>query len=193
MLPPLMAIRLHGYLLSTYVRTAVMTCIEKGVDHELVPLAYGQPEHLAMHGFGKMPVLEHDGRTVIETLAIVDYIDRTFDGPELQGGDRTRMLEWISICSDHVYRNVVIHIPRKRPATEEERATARQALERVDARIDGPFLAGDVLTLADLYLAPQISNALEKAPGIMDGLGNTLAWYAPITERDSFTQTTYSL
>lgn len=44
-------------------------------------------------------------------------------------------------------------------------------LERVDGLIGGdPFLAGEALTLADLYLAPQVSNAREKAPELLDGL-----------------------
>jgi glutathione S-transferase len=79
-----------------------MTCIEKGVEYELVPIAYGTADHTAMHPFGRMPVLEHDGRFITEGLAITGYLDETFDGSALQpaGVDgRTRMREWLSRCA----------------------------------------------------------------------------------------------
>ena len=51
-------VTIHGYLVSTWTRTICMACIEKGVDYELVPLAYGSEAHRRMHPFGKMPVVQ---------------------------------------------------------------------------------------------------------------------------------------
>jgi glutathione S-transferase len=34
-----------------------------------------QPEHVAHHPFGKVPVLDHDGFRIIETGAIAPYLD----------------------------------------------------------------------------------------------------------------------
>ncbi len=50
---------LHGFAPSTYTRTCRMAALEKGVDHDLVPVAYGEPSHLALHPFGKMPAMSH--------------------------------------------------------------------------------------------------------------------------------------
>jgi glutathione S-transferase len=188
------ALRLHGYLFSTFTRTVAMTCIEKGVPYELVPIAYGGAEHAALHPFLRIPVLEHDGSVVFETLAITDHVDEAFHGPPLQpapGPARTRMLQWVSLCSDYIYRDVVRGLPRKRLPTEDELGTARRALERVDATIDAPYLAGESLSLADLYLAPQISNAREKAPEILASLDATEAWFATLAARESFLRTSY--
>jgi len=188
-------VRIHGFLLSTWTRTAVMTCIEKGIDHQLVPLARGSAEHEALHPFTRMPILEHDGMVLIEGLAITGFIDEVFDGPSLQPADpgaRARMREWMSLCGDYVFRDVVRTIPRGRPASDEELATARAVLERLDARMPpGPFLVGDSLTLADLYLAPQVSNAREKAPEALESLDELNGWFAGMTERESFRLTTY--
>jgi len=188
-------VRIHGYLISTWVRTACMTCVEKGVDYELVPLNRGSDEHAAMHPFTRMPVLEHDGRFVIEALAVVGYLDEAFDGPALQPADldgRTRMREWLSIAADYVYREVVRTIPRDRAPTGEELQTARTVLERVDARLDdAPFILGERISLADLYLAPQVSNAREKAPEVLDSLDALERWAAGMAERESFRRTTY--
>jgi glutathione S-transferase len=189
------SVRIRGFLVSTWTRTAVMTCIEKGIDHELAPIARGGPEHAALHPFTRMPVLEHDGTVLIEGLAITGFLDEAFDGPALAPAgvaDRARMREWMSLCADYVFRDVVRTIPRDRPPTGDELATARAVLERIDARIGpGPFLVGDAVTLADLYLAPQASNAREKAPELLASLDALGGWLEGMTGRESFRLTSY--
>jgi glutathione S-transferase len=182
-------------MVSTWTRTACMTCIEKDLAYELVPVARGSAEHYAMHPFARMPILEHDGKFVTEGLAITSYVDEAFDGPPLQPADvegRTRMREWMSRCGDYVFRDVVRQVPRGRAATEEELAPARAVLERVEHLIGSDrFLAGADVTLADLYLAPQVSNALEKAPELFASLQALNDWFARVSERQSFRLTYY--
>ena len=188
-------LRIHGYLVSTWTRTVCMTCVEKGLEYELVPIAYGSADHAAMHPFTRIPVLEHDGRIITEGLAITGYLDEAFDGPALQPADldgRTRMREWLSRCADYAFRDVVRKIPRNRTPTDEELATARAVLERFDALAGTtPFLVGAHATLADLYLAPQVSNAQEKAPELLDSLDALGAWFRRMADRESFQLTRY--
>ena len=78
-------------------------------------------------------------------------------------------------------------VPRGRPATAEELATASTALRRAEELVgDDRFLAGEMLTLADLYLAPQIANCAEKAPELLEDLDRIRAWAQRIGERESF-------
>ena len=56
---------------------------------------------------------------------------------------------------------------------------------------DGEFLVGERLTLADLYLAPQVSNCREKAPQLLEGLSASGSWFAGIESRESFRHTSY--
>jgi glutathione S-transferase len=186
-------VHIHGYLMSTWTRTACMTCIEKGIDYDLVPVAYRTAEHETLHPFRRIPILEVDGTMIIESLAITGYLDEEFPGPALQPESqsaRVRMRTWMSLCSDYLFRDVVRAIPRDRPPTAEELATARHALERAEALVHGdPFLAGDALTLADLYLAPQLANCEEKAPELLDGLDALGAWARRMSERESFQRT----
>jgi len=74
-------VRIHGYLISTWTRSACMTCLEKGGTYELVPVARGGAEHLAMHPFARMPVLEADGLLIPEGLAVMGHLDETLPGP----------------------------------------------------------------------------------------------------------------
>lgn len=101
------------------------------------------------------------------------------------------MRMWISVCADYLYRDVVRTIPSGRPATSEEFTTARTALERADALVGpGPYLVEELFTLADLCLAPQIANAVEKAPNILRGLTHVAAWMCvPSANAADFQQT----
>jgi glutathione S-transferase len=188
-------VRIHGHPISTWVRTVRMACIEKDIDHELVRIAYGSEEHLALHPFGRIPIVEIGGTVMFETLAITGHLDEAFPGPALQPDGhaaRARMRTWMGLCADYLYADVVRTVPRGRAPTDEERATARRALERAEALMtEHGFLAGDVITLADLYLAPQLANCAEKAPQLLDGLPATAAWMELIGGRPSFRQTVY--
>jgi glutathione S-transferase len=172
-----------------------MTCIEKGIPYELVPVPYGTAEHGALHPFLRIPILESDGVTFAESLAITGYLDEAFAGPALQPeghAARARMRTWMGVCSDYVFRDVVRAIPRKRPPTQEELDTARKVLERIDSLVGpGPFLVADAVTLADLYLAPQISNCREKAPKLLSDLPALGAWSDLMSARESFQRTAY--
>lgn len=189
------AVRIYGYPVSTWTRTACMVAIEKGIAYELVPIAYGSAEHEAMHPFKKIPVVEHEGRLLTEGLAISCYLDEAFGGPRLQPSDpwdRARMHRWMSLCADYVFREVVRGLPRSRTPTPDELGAAAAVLQTLDGLIDSsPFLLGEELTLADLYLAPQASNAREKAPELLAPLERLSRWLAVMEARPSFLGTGY--
>jgi len=93
-------ITLWGFDGSTYVRTVKMLLAEKHVsDFKQIPLNVlkGEPktgEHLARHPFGKVPVLDHDGVRILETSAIVRYLNDVLPGRSLippTPQDRARM------------------------------------------------------------------------------------------------------
>jgi glutathione S-transferase len=186
-------VRIYGYPVSTWTRTARMTCIEKGIAYELVAVDYGSEAHGELHPFRKMPVLEVDGLVVVESLAVTGYLDEAFPGPSLQPADvvaRARMRTWMGVCADYLWRDVVRGLPRGTPPSAEQGEAARTAFERAEALgIEGPFLLGEDLSLADLYLAPQIANCREKAPEVLGGLEHLAAWWDTISRRPSLTET----
>src|ERR1044071_1725238 len=69
----------HSMPDSAYLWTAMHVADEKSVCYEFFPLTYRSPEHLRLHPFGKMPVLQHGDTFLYETLAITHYIDTAFD------------------------------------------------------------------------------------------------------------------
>jgi glutathione S-transferase len=113
-----MPVVLYGPAYSTYTGTARLALEEKGVAYDLreVDTLAGEgqkPEHLARHPWGKVPVLEHDGFSLYETIAITRYIDEAFSGPRLQPSDvrsRARMAQVCAVLDHYGWLPMVITI-----------------------------------------------------------------------------------
>jgi glutathione S-transferase len=191
---------IHGHPLSPYAWTARMACAEKGVAFEARTADTASPAHRAMHPFGKIPVLQHGEIVVYETLAIGHYIDRAFDGPPLQPADvmgQTDMLRWISIVNGYCFA-VMNGLIKARfaglqaggQADEETIRSFREPLARQVGLIEAtlsewPFLAGDVFSLADAFLYPQLCYAAQTPEGVeaLAPAPATRAWLATLEAR----------
>ena len=60
----------HGFQRSTYVNMVRLVLSHKSVPFEFNDLktVMGTPTHLALHPFNRVPILEHDGFRVYETI-----------------------------------------------------------------------------------------------------------------------------
>src|ERR1700761_7553709 len=164
---------LYGFDGSTYVRTVRMLLAEKKAQYEQVPVHVlkgepRQPEHLARHPFGKVPVLDYEGFRIIETSAIAPYLDEVLPGPSFtpdNARDRARMRMAMGIIDSYGYGALVgvagYHLfpdfiggPNE-SARQQAIATSRLVLqELMKLRGGDSFLAGAQPSLGDLYLAP---------------------------------------
>jgi glutathione S-transferase len=196
-------VTIHGFPQSTYVRTCCMTCEEKGIGYERRDAAPHSPEILALNPTGKIPGFQHGDLILWETSAISRYLDETFGGTRLQPEDavaRARMNLWISMVNDTIYQTMIrdIVLPRfgLTEADESKIAAAVEKLERQlelsdDTLRNSTYLAGEQLTLADLFLAP-ILFWLEKTPEGQAALPKHAAlarWYQGMSARPSFRAT----
>ena len=203
-------ITLWGFDGSTYVRTVKMLLAEKGVtEFKQVPLNVlegepKQPEHLQRHPFGKVPVLDHDGMRILETSAIVRYLNDVLPGKSLVPAtpkDRARMDMIIGIIDSYGYGALVggvaaYHLFPAFVGGQNDAArkggleNGRKVIELImQTRGASPFIAGD-LSLADLYLAPIVfyvsltpdKDAVFDVEGFAD-------WWAKIQALPSFKST----
>ena len=168
-------VQLHGYRYSVYTRTARLVLRLKGVDHrtiEVDPFGELTDAYLALHPFGRVPVLVHGAFKLFETGAIARYVDRAFEGPLLQPEGAkalARMDQLISVVDAYGYwpmvRQVASHgffrphfgEPGSRAEVEAGLAASRRALAFLDGVAgEGLVLDGRRLTLADCHLAPMI-------------------------------------
>lgn len=172
-----MALELHGYRYSVYLRIVAMTLLEKGCDWthvEVNPFADPVPQsYLALHPFGRVPTLIHDGFVVYETTAITRYVDEAFGSARLQPSnppERARMNQIVAIADSYGYWPMVRQVFAQRVFAPAEGRSADEtmiaeglkksaqvlaALERLAG--GGPFLVGDRLSLADLHLGAMIA------------------------------------
>lgn len=169
---------LWGFNGSTYVRTVKMLLAEKQfTDFEQVPLNVlagdpKQPEHLARHPFGKVPVLDHDGLRLLETSAIVRYLNDVLPGKSLVPPTpkaRAKMDMVIGLIDSYGYGALVGGVAAYHlfpdfvgGKNEAMRSGGIDAGRKVltlamqDRSGGSPFIAGDP-SLADLYLAPIVA------------------------------------
>src|ERR1700748_473735 len=204
-------ITLWGFDGSTYVRTVKMLLAEKGVTRfEQAPLNVleGQtrtPEHLERHPFGKVPVLDLDGMRILETSAIARYLNDVLPGKSLIPStpkDRARMDMVIGLIDSYRYGAllggvVAYHlfpdfVGGKNDAMHKGGLENGRKMIELAMKTKGssPFIAGDTLSLADLYLAPIAfyvsltpdKDTLFNVPGFTD-------WWAKIQALPSYRDT----
>lgn len=182
-------IKIHGFAPSTYTRTARMAAIEVGADHDLVPLAFAQPEHFALHPFGKMPILTNGKDTVFETLAIVAYLDRKFGEGRLFPADALiQSLSTISSAIDYAY-GPVVKIDKE---NDDDFAAAGKVFDWLESLLQrNPYLSGKAVGAADLFLAPMVAyHIAEVGPDhVWRDRPKLKAWFDSISKRDSFKKT----
>lgn len=188
-------IQIHGIAFSTYTRTARMAAIELGVDHALVPIAYGKPSHFALHPFGKMPAMTDGGTTVFETLAIISYLSDKARNPTLMGTsaeERAKILTTISVAIDYAYRPVVHIETADGIASSEDLDKAAVPLDWLEDQLaQHAFIVGEGLTAADLFFAPMVAYRAQQVGEAVAHTGRpkTKAWMGTIAARPSFATT----
>lgn len=149
----------------------------KGLAYRAVPIdlstgAQGGTEYLARNPQGLVPALEIDGTLLIQSLAIIDYLDRTRPDPALLPADPARRAATLAralvIAADiHPIQNlrVMNRLKSQFGATQEQavewnRHWIAQGFAALEAQApDTGLLGGDAPDLADLCLVPQMANA----------------------------------
>jgi len=205
-----MAVTLHGYSYSVYLRIVRMTMLEKGVAWrhvEIDPFADDIPaDYLALNPFGRVPTLDHDGFVLYETTAITRYIDEALPGPSLQPEaprQRARMNQIIAITDSYGYWPMVRQVfsqrvfnARRRTPDEaviaEGLARSRKVLAAMELlTAGGDFLVGDRLTLADLHLGAMMAyfSAADEGAAALGDYPKLSAWWKPFKNRKSLTET----
>jgi glutathione S-transferase len=200
---------LYGADYSVYVRIARMALEEKGVGYNLMPVdvfAEGGPPdwYLERHPFARIPAFEHDGFRLFETGAITRYVDEAFQGPSLQPADARRravMNQIIGLVDAYAYRAMVWDVAVERlegNPPDEKRIAAGLGVARTtltvlsDLKMPGDWLLGDMVSLADLHLAPVIGYFLnvEEGRDLLATVPAIAQWWDTVSIRSSFVGTT---
>jgi len=208
-----MVLKIHGHPQSTCTRRVICVCKEKNVPYEVIAVDWATMEHksepwLAKQPFGQMPWVEDDGLVIYESRAICKYLALKYkdQGTELlpASGDLEAIAKFEQAASveaanfDPPISEVVaekVFKPMRGAATDDARVEVLkeiikdklQGYERILSK--QKYVAGDSLTLIDLYHLPY-GSLLEKAGVKIDqDIPNVARWWKDISSRESWKST----
>jgi glutathione S-transferase len=195
-----------GSARSSYTRAVRMVCEEKAIDHVLTDVLLGAPE-LAIHPFGKMPVLRHGDFELCESKAIATYLDRLFPGPQLIPSDpRLAALteQWVSLVNTVMYPTLIrtyvfAYIasmasdgPADRAAIDAVLPAVRMRLAILDKAVGKTgYLVGDQFSFADINLMPILHRVGQFPEGAsaLAAASHLARYYDTHAARPSFVRT----
>ncbi len=174
---------LYGYWRSSAAYRVRLALAYKGIGYDSVPInlvhgAQSGADFRALNPQGLVPALAIGGDVLSQSLAIIEYLDETVTDPPLLPRDplaraRVRSAALVIACDIHPVNNLRVLRYLKAPLGHDQGAIDAWArhwitcglavLEQFAADCGGRFLYGDSVTLADLCLVPQLSNARRVA------------------------------
>jgi glutathione S-transferase len=196
-----------GSVRSTYTWAVCMVCEEKGIDYVLTETPLRAPELLAIHPFGKMPVLRHGDVELFESKAIATYLDRSFPAPWLFPSDphlAGLTEQWISLVNTVIDRTLIrtyvfAYIAARmsngtpdREAIEAVMPAVREQLAVLDKAVARTgHLVGDHFTFADINLLPILYRLRQFPEGAqaLAAMPNLAGYYDRHAARPSFVRT----
>lgn len=170
---------LHSYWRSSAAYRVRIALGLKGVaysqvTHDLRAGEQRDPAYLAIAPHGLVPAIEHEGEVLIESPAILEWIEAKWPEPRLlpsspDAAAKVRTIAALIGCDIHPLNNLRV-LTRLRTQFDAGNAQVKDwiahwigegfgALEQLVARDGGAFAFGDTPTLADCYLVPQVYNA----------------------------------
>jgi glutathione S-transferase len=188
---------LYGFDGSTYVRTVRCVLARKGVAYDQVPVNVltgepREPEHLARHPFGKVPVLDIDGMRLRETDAIVRYLDARTPEPAMFPADaraRAKADENVALINNYGYGAIIGFVAyhlfpdlvggkddeARKTNLESARTLAKLVIEN---KGDAAFIAGAEPGYGDYLLGPLVAYATmtEDGPALLSVDGMQVWW-----------------
>lgn len=170
---------LHGYWRSSAsyrVRIALnlKNVPYRQVTHDLRTGAQRDLAYVAIAPHALVPVLEHEGGILLESPAILEWIENRWPEPALLPANReaaavVRAMSALIACDIHPLNNLrVLEKLRHTFGASDEQigewtghwiSVGFAGLERLVAEHGGLFAFGDSPTLADCHVVPQIYNA----------------------------------
>lgn len=195
-------LKLYHTPISFNSRRVWVALLEKQLEFETVEIDLSgdqlQPEFLQLNPFHHIPVLVDDGFTVIESLAILDYLEAKYPEPrflptEPQALATVRMIELVTVnemlpAFMPLMRQMVgLETPATLLAkTHEKIATILTFWEKHLAQ--GDYFVGEQFTLADI-VAGTVTPLLTKFGISFGDYPHVQGWVTRLTQRPSWQQT----
>lgn len=138
--------------------------LKKGLRYNVKPtLKTAKPDWLTEKHEGKLPALVYKGFSLTDSLAIAEYIEKTFPHSSLTRQGAYSYQEVLEKTSGF-FPALSALIKNKDESKEGELLSAVEAqldlLDEILRSTPGQYICGIEMTLADLYLLPQLFHAM---------------------------------
>ncbi|MFN6482071.1 MULTISPECIES: glutathione S-transferase family protein [unclassified Nostoc] len=184
-------------------RRVWITLLEKGLEFELVEVKLDgeqfKPDFLAISPFHHIPALVDDGFNVVESLAILDYLEAKYPTPALLPKDAkdlaiARMVQLVTV--NELLPATITFLPQYLglPGGDPEKMQkAQQKIAKVlkyfeNLLDDRPYFASENLTLAEV-VAGTVVNALPNTGISLSEYPKLNAWCDRLIARPSWQAT----
>ena len=189
--------KLHNYFRSSASYRVRIALELKGLRYDYIAVHIARGDHkkepyATLSSDTLVPLLEVDGVTLSQSMAIIEYLDEKYPTPVLLPADspgraRVRALAQSIACEIHPINNLRIlkYLVKELKVGDDAKNAwyqhwCREGLEAFERQLAqglaSTFCHGDVPTLADCCLVPQIFNA-QRFNVNFDGLPRTMAAY----------------
>ncbi|VVO07710.1 glutathione S-transferase family protein [Pseudomonas fluorescens] len=173
-------LKLYGFCVSNYYNMVKLALLEKGLPFEEVPFYAGQsPEALAISPRGKVPVLRDEQGFINETSVILEYIEQSQDGTPLLPNDPFERAQILALAKEI---ELYIELPGRAcypdaffgmtvPDAIKDKTKAELLLGFASLGRHGkfaPYVAGDSLSIADLYFLYSVPLACAVGKKLFD-------------------------
>ncbi|KAH8980107.1 glutathione transferase [Lactarius akahatsu] len=201
------AIDLYGAPRSTCTRRVALIAKERNIPYNLTPVDLMKGEHTHAsyrehQPFGQVPYITHDGFELFESRAIGRYLATLGSGTELvpteprarakfEQAASIEYTQFDPVASTIAYEKVF----KKYLGQETNEPLVTELVARLNSKLDAyevilgkqKYLAGEAVTLADLYHLPYGTIIFEHLKlGGLDGRPNVQRWWKDITSRPTW-------
>jgi len=194
---------LYTFKLCPFAHRVRLTLAEKGLSADMIEIDLkNKPEDFTeISPYGRVPLLVHGETRLWESAVIMEYLDEAFPQPPLMPAEpsgRAYARLWIDFANSRLF--AATH----RFIFERDDALRRQLIDQIqddvrvldralqNRRIQGPFLMGSRLTLADIALYPwfeQVATLQKVSPFQMPGDCSAIsAWSDAVAARPAVRQ-----
>lgn len=168
-----MKLELYAHPFSSYSQKVLIALYENGTPFEFRMLDAAHPENgavLMSHWpIGKFPLLLDNGRAIVESTIIIEYLMRNYPDKAMLLPDDESVLAEVRLL-DRIFDTYVMspmqsivndalrtHGNKHPPSVEEAQAALDKSYSWLDTYLAGRnWAAGDIFTLADCAAAPSL-------------------------------------
>ena len=191
-------LKLYHHPLSPLARRVWITLLEKNIPFESIIINLDgeqfKSDFLKLNPFHQVPVIVNNGLRILESLAIIDYLESKYPTPSLlpENAEQLAKIRMVQMLSDHKLipqlLPIIIEPEKSRKLIKSQRQLDRVLTIFSELLGDDNYFGGDFFSVGDIVggngviLINKLGISLDKYP-------NLLAWRDRLMDREVWQKT----